>query len=259
MMFQQKEFAAGNHYFSINEAAGPGLLMVNNFAIKGSRKTMLVDTNIMVLGDVTAAAVGQVMNLAELDYIFISHMDIDHVGGIQAFLKQAPKARIVGSMTVMGKGQTLGIPAERFVVAMPGDEIDLGDRLIRVQDSLVEDGHTHWLYDTKTGTAFTSDAFGALHLGPVVQTAEEMSVEAFAQGFMIWQAMAFNSLPRYEVRVLQEAVKAWGRSNVKQIASTHGPVISDMRGMALELMSEMPLLRAEMPAPPPLPAHMRVC
>ena len=248
-----QEIAKGTYRFTNSFDFAPGaILPCNHFAIIGSNKTMLVDTNAPDHATQTIQELGEVMNVEELDYIFLTHMDTEHMGGVKELLKVVPKARLVGNMTNMGKGTSLyGIAPERFAVVFPGQEIDLGDRKVLVEPSFIEDGHTNWLLDTKTGTYFTSDAFGAIQFGPMADYAETVPCEAMAAGFALWQAANFNTLPLLDVRRFQESVNGLRRRDIQQIASAHGPVIRQELDQAYDLMETMPT--AEMTPPPPLP------
>lgn len=252
------EIAEGNYYFPDVFPIGEGQLQVNYYAIKGSQKNILVDTSTPFSIEGTIESVSKIIDLENLDYIFLTHMDLDHAGGVREILKLAPKARIVSSPTAFGKGTSLfGIPAEKFAIVFPGEEIDLGDRQIRVEPSLIEDGHTYWLFDNKTGTYFSSDAFGSIHLGPVAHFAEQVPAEAFAAGFSLWQHMNFNMLSRIDVSLFRQGLQAMKRLDIQRIASVHGPIIPQQDlGQVLELMSAQPT--AEMPPAPPLPDFLRL-
>src|SRR5690349_5388561 len=107
------EIAEGNYYFPDVFPIGEGQLQVNYYAIKGSQKNILVDTSTPFSIESTIESVSKIIDLENLDYIFLTHMDLDHAGGVREILKLAPKARIVSSPTAFGKGTSLfGIPAE---------------------------------------------------------------------------------------------------------------------------------------------------
>ncbi|HEX2912135.1 MAG TPA: MBL fold metallo-hydrolase [Chloroflexia bacterium] len=257
-MLAYQEIAESTYYFtSTFPFMGEALLPVNRFAIKGSKKSMVIDTGAPAQSRQSLQELSEVINPAELDYIFISHMDAEHYGGMFDLLAAAPKARIVCNMTSFGKGTSLyGIAPERFAVVFPGQEIDLGDRVVRVEPSLIEDGHTDWLFDTRTHTYFTSDAFGSIQFGPAALYAETVPSEAFFGGFTLWQGANFNMLPRVDLKKFEAALRHMQAQDVQQIASVHGPVIRQDVGQVFEMMLSMPT--AEMPAPPPLPPFLHL-
>lgn len=230
---------------------GNANLQVNIFAVQGSKKTMLIDSGGPIQAKDTIRALSEVFELEKLDYIFLTHLDVDHVGGVADLLKLAPKARLVGSGTNLGKGSAYGISPERFAVVFPGQEIDLGDRTLTVMPSIVEDGHTHWLIDSKTKVFFTSDAFGSVHLGQPTDFAEDVPFEAFAQGFTIWHKANFNMLPLLDAARFRENLAAIRSMDIQQVASAHGPVVRKELRQLFELMAPLPTV--QMPPMPPLP------
>ncbi len=253
------EIEQGIHYFpeSVEMLGGPMQLQINFFAVVGSKKSILIDTGMARQSEESIAALSKVIDPASLDYIFLSHLDAEHMGGVKELLKIAPKARIVGNMPVFGQGTTIHqFPRERCTVVFPGEEIDLGDRTLRVLDSLIEDGHTSWLLDSYSHTLFSSDAFGSVHLGPVNYFAENVPAEAFVRGFVMWQAMSFNMLPKVDVTQFRQEVEAMQNLDIQQIASVHGPIIRQEVKSAFELLNTLPT--AELPPPPPLPDFLRV-
>ncbi len=253
------EIAQGVHYFpeSGEIMGGQAHIQVNFFAVIGSKKNILIDTGVAYQAEDSIAAISKVINPADLDYIFLTHMDGDHIGGVKELLKIAPKARLVGNMTALGKGTDVyQLPVERFAVVFPGEEIDLGDRTLTVKESLVEDGHTSWLFDNKSHTFFTSDGFGALHFAPPVDFAENVPSEAFAGGFTTWQYMSFNMFPRLDVKRFRQQVAEVAKLDIQQIASVHGPIIRQDINQVLEMMEAMPT--AEIPPMPALPPFLRL-
>lgn len=252
------EIAEGTYYFPANEVINGGMarLQVNVYAIKGSEKTMIVDTSIPQRAGETIKAISQVIDPESIDYIFLTHVDVDHTGAMKDLLKLAPKARLIGSPTTMGKGMLYGVPMERFALIAPGEEINLGNHSVTVEPSIIEDGHTSWLLDNKTHTYFSSDAFGALHFGEVTDFAENVPVEAFGAGFTVWHGMNFHVLPLLDVNRFRLGVDRLRKLEIQQLASAHGPVIRQDIYQALELMERMP--SAELPPPPPVPPFLRL-
>ena len=247
------EFADNTHalYFDFPMPEGP-ILPIKQFVVKGSKKSILMDTGPFLAAENTIEALSKVMNPQDLDYIFLTHMDMDHVGGLHEILKLAPKARVVGNMTVMGKGLSMyRIDPTRFAAVFPGEEIDLGDHVIRVEESLIEDGHTSWLFDKTTRTFFTSDGFGSLQFGQAMPFADMVPESAYAQGFAMWQHMNFHMLPRLDMNQFRDIVNYMRSLDVRQIASVHGPVVRQDIMNVFDIMEGVP--GAELPPHPQLP------
>lgn len=119
-----------------------------------------------------------------VDYIFLTHIHLDHAGGAGALAARLPNARVVvhprgvahladpakliaATRAVYGDaafdrlyGEIVPIPAERLVAAAEGDRLDLAGRRF---DFLHTPGHAlHHvvIHDHGTNSVFTGDTFG---------------------------------------------------------------------------------------------------
>lgn len=231
---------------------GMGTLDVNFYAVVGTQKRMLIDTGSPVDAEKNIAALSKIIDPKSIDYIFVTHFDADHYGAMKALLELAPNARLVGNIGNMYKGTLfMGLSPERFAVVWPGQPIDLGGRMLTVEPAFVEDAFTWWLFDDKTRTYFSSDAFGAVQFGPPARYADEIPADAFIGGFTLWHQMNFSTLPALDATRFKEAVAQLAKRDIKNIASAHGPIIRKDFGTVFETMARLPSLG--LPAVPQLP------
>ncbi|MDR1917165.1 MAG: MBL fold metallo-hydrolase [Synergistaceae bacterium] len=122
--------------------------------------------------------------LTNVDYIFLTHIHLDHAGGAGLFMREMPCARLVvhergarhminpekliqGTVEVYGKskaerlyGEIIPVPSERVVVPSDGDEIQIGGRTIVCMDTPGHARHHLAFYDTSANAVFAGDAFG---------------------------------------------------------------------------------------------------
>jgi flavorubredoxin len=256
-MLNYGEFEKGSYYINGNHQLNPEMILpINRFLINGSKKKMLIDTGMMIEAKEMVKTVAEIINLEELDYIFLTHFDVDHWGAVPELLKYAPNVRIIGTMATMGKGESVGLPQDKFAVVFPGETIDLGDHQLTVENSLVEDGHTYWLFDNATNVYYTSDGFGSIQLGQPELFAESVDTDKFVQGFMMWHMLNFNSFPRYDYQRFVSLVDLQRKRDIKQIASVHGPIVRTDLQQAFDLISAVPV--AEQPPLPELPPFLRL-
>jgi glyoxylase-like metal-dependent hydrolase (beta-lactamase superfamily II) len=124
------------------------------------------------------------VDVANVDYLFLTHVHLDHAGGAGALMQALPNAKAVlhprgaphmidpaklikGAMAVYGEGPYLemygeiqAIPAERVIVAGDLQEFSFGGRVFQ---SLFTEGHArhhHCFYDASSQSVFTGDSFG---------------------------------------------------------------------------------------------------
>jgi glyoxylase-like metal-dependent hydrolase (beta-lactamase superfamily II) len=119
-----------------------------------------------------------------VDYLFVTHVHLDHAGGAGTLLRQLPRARallhprgaahlidpdklIAGTRTVYGDaayariyGEIAPIPAERVDVTQDGQRLRLGTREFEVAHTPGHALHHHALVDLDARGVFTGDVFG---------------------------------------------------------------------------------------------------
>ncbi|MCC7462440.1 MAG: MBL fold metallo-hydrolase [Gammaproteobacteria bacterium] len=119
-----------------------------------------------------------------VDYVFLTHVHLDHAGGAGALLRQLPRARallhprgaphmidpaklIAGSKQVYGEaefqrlyGQIVPIPAGRVDTTRDAERVRLGRREFDVLHTPGHALHHHTLFDRTARAAFTGDVFG---------------------------------------------------------------------------------------------------
>jgi glyoxylase-like metal-dependent hydrolase (beta-lactamase superfamily II) len=121
---------------------------------------------------------------ADLAHIAVTHIHLDHAGGVGAIAEAYPGAtvhvheagarhlvdpeRLVASATRIYGGATMAtlfgpvppVKAERLRALTDGDRIDLGDRVLRVLATPGHAKHQVAIADETTGAVFTGDALG---------------------------------------------------------------------------------------------------
>ncbi len=166
---------------------GFGLVPINAHVIR-ARQPVLVDTGIAVLQDSFLRELRSVIDPAELRWIWLTHLDADHIGNLRAVLAEAPNARIVTNYTGMGKMDLMGLPIDRAYLVNPGQTLDLGDRqLLAIRPPCYDAPETMGLFDKRSRLLVSSDCFGALMSQPA-ESVREMTRAALQEGMFMWSA-----------------------------------------------------------------------
>ncbi len=165
---------------------GLGLLPVNAFVLK-STEPVLIDTGLPADADEFLDALRAAVEPRDLRWIWLTHIDQDHVGSLGRLLTEAPRAKVVTSFLGVGKLSLFApIPPERLYLINPGQSIDVGDRsLVAVRPPAYDAPETTGAYDAKSGTFFSSDCFGALLAAPA-ENAEAIAPERLREGQTLW-------------------------------------------------------------------------
>ncbi|MEQ9812552.1 MAG: MBL fold metallo-hydrolase [Azospirillaceae bacterium] len=210
---------------------GLGVLPVNAFVLKG-REPMLVDTSIAAFGPAFLDTLGQVVDPADLRWIWISHADADHVGNLPAVLAAAPKARIATTFLGMGKMMMQGLPPERMHLLNPGDRLDLGDRVLTpVRPVYYDAPETLGFVDGRDDVLFAADSFGALLAAPV-ESAAALTPEALSDGMTAWARIDAPWLAGIDRARFAGTLAALARLDPGTVLSGHLP---EARGMTARL------------------------
>ena len=121
---------------------------------------------------------------ADVDWLILTHVHLDHAGGAGELMARLPNARLVvhprgarhmidpsklwaGASAVYGEavmereyGQLRPIPAERVIEAADGHVVDLAGRPLRCIDTPGHAKHHNAIHDARANVCFTGDVFG---------------------------------------------------------------------------------------------------
>ncbi len=131
------------------------------------------------------AALGELgIARAAVDYVFLTHVHLDHAGGAGLLMRELPRARavlhprgaphmidpaklIAGSKLVYGAarfarlyGELLPIAGERVQVAGDGERVSLGERTLELIHTPGHALHHYALVDPAHASLFSGDTFG---------------------------------------------------------------------------------------------------
>jgi glyoxylase-like metal-dependent hydrolase (beta-lactamase superfamily II) len=144
------------------EVPGLGFLPVNAFVIHATQP-VVVDTGLGLPDRDFLACVAEVIDPADIAWIWLTHPDRDHTGGLFALLDAAPHARVVTTFAGAGiMSAEHPLPMDRVYLLNPGQSLDAGDRrLTGFRPPLFDNPATVGVLDTSTGVCLSSDCFGA--------------------------------------------------------------------------------------------------
>lgn len=121
---------------------------------------------------------------ADVDWLILTHVHLDHAGGAGALMRQLPNARLLvhprgarhmidpsalvaGATAVYGEaeiarsyGAIVPVPAERVTLAEDGHAVDLAGRTLLCRDTPGHARHHLCVWDARSRSWFTGDTFG---------------------------------------------------------------------------------------------------
>lgn len=206
---------------------GLGIVPVNAHVIR-AQQPVLVDTGLAALNTEFMRELRSVIDPAALRWIWLTHMDADHVGNLRAVLAEAPLARVVTTYLGMGKMDLQQLPLDRVYLLNPGQALDAGDRhLVGLQPPCYDAPETLGLCDTRTRTLFSADCFGALMAEPA-DRAQDMSAMALREGIVGWAAIDAPWLRRMPAAYLATGFGMLRDFAPETVLSSHLPPATGM-------------------------------
>jgi flavorubredoxin len=211
--------------------AGDGLFLPANSMVIRGRLPVFVDTGAPVHRGPWLEKVFSVVEPEDVRWIFLSHDDGDHTGGLLDALERCPKATLVTNFFAAERLalEKPGLPLQRMRWIEPGGQLDAGDRVLQLFRPPIFDGPTtRGLFDPSTAAMWIVDTFACLTPGPL--EGEDLSDEQLSQMSAMNSAVspwhAWLDRAAYGRHV--DAVEAFG---ARAVASAHGPVL---RGTQLD-------------------------
>ncbi len=188
----------------------------NAYLIKGSEKTVLIDT---VYSELFYELEAQLQDVTKLDYIISLHAEQDHSGSIPLVLSKYPDAKLITSPKAKGiLMDLLNIPEESIITVDDGETLSLGDKTL-------EFIHTPWVHWPETMVAylkedkilFSCDFFGS-HLATTdLFVNDESKVYEAAKRYYAEIMMPYRNAIRKDL----DKISAY---DINIIAPSHGQI-----------------------------------
>ncbi len=222
-LFEPRKVA--NDVTSINAwlpVPGFGVLPVNAFLLH-AQQPVLVDTGMACLSNQFLEQLYAQLDPADIQWIWITHADFDHLGNLKDILNDAVNARIVTSFIGMAKMGLQGIPLDRMYLLNPGQHLDVGDRkLLAVTPPTFDAPETCGLFDTRHNTLFSADSFGALLQEPA-ESAQAVDADALREGCINWACLDAPWLHNTDPNKFSDVLAQIASLDAATILSSHLP------------------------------------
>ena len=171
--------------------------------------------------------------ISEPEYLFITHTEMPHCGGVGRCLAHFPKLTAVGDVSDLH----LVFPEfeGRFRPMSRGESLDLGGTQFAVVEAVFRDYiYTRWGFDTRNRTLFTGDGFAYSHYhmaGQCGQVAEEVSDLDIPGMTSQFAELAFAWTRYVDIEPYTERLDSllFDELGVNVIAPSHGLPITDPR------------------------------
>lgn len=141
----------------------PALFLPVNAFVLHAEQPVVIDTGLSTSDKDFVSDLAQVLDPADVRWIWITHPDRDHTGGLLKLLQAAPQARLVTTFLGFGiMSAEWDLPLDRLYLLNPGEALNVGDRRLQCfRPPLFDSPSTTGFLDDRTGALFSSDCFGA--------------------------------------------------------------------------------------------------
>ena len=222
-----------------------GVLPVNAYLIRGEQPT-LIDAGITPEQGEFMAALKELIDPRDLQWIVITHADRDHTGSLMQLLADAPNARVVTSFITVGI-MSVGnepIPPERAFLVRDGSTVDIGDRtLTATRPPLFDNPGTLAFFDPKQSILFSADCFGAPFATPEAALAEdvaEISDDELTPAHLLWGSVDSPWSHFVEEARFADNLAKFVKSDPQTVLSTHLPPIRGDLDRHLKTLMTLP-------------------
>ncbi|MFF8834092.1 MBL fold metallo-hydrolase [Streptomyces sp. NPDC015130] len=226
------------------EIPGIGHIPVNAYVLTAA-EPVVVDTGLSVEDRDFVAALGEVMDPADVRWIWLTHPDRDHTGGIFDLLDAAPDARVITTFVGAGIMTTeRALPMDRLYFLNPGQSLDVGDRSLHAfRPPLFDNPATVGFYDDRTRICFSSDCFG----GPMPSQeiaesghASDLKPEELQGAQLLWATLDSPWVHVVDAEKFRATIAPLREMNPEIVLCTHLPPAVRMTDRMLETIAMAP-------------------
>ncbi len=226
------------------EVPGLGHLPINSFVLH-AREPVVVDTGLSLPDRDFLATLSAVIDPATVSWIWLTHPDRDHTGGLFKLLEAAPNARLVTTFIAAGIMSTeRALPLERLYLLNPGQSLDVGDRTLHAfRPPLFDNPATVGFYDDRSRTCFSSDCYGAPLPSAELATGQDVRdvpAEQLRAGQLLWSAIDSPWVHNVDTAKYMKTVRSMSDMDAKTVLSTHLPPAIGLNPQLAAMLADAP-------------------
>ncbi|WP_042366092.1 MBL fold metallo-hydrolase [Streptacidiphilus neutrinimicus] len=223
------------------EVPGIGYIPVNAFVLHAGQP-VVVDTGLGLPDRDFLRTLAEVVDPADVRWIWLTHPDRDHTGGIRALLEAAPEAKLVTTFIAVGiMSCESPLPLDRIHLLNPGQSLDVGDRtLTAFRPPLFDNPATVGFFDDLTGVCFSSDCFGApMPTADVAESTDARGVPAedLRAAQLMWASVDSPWVENVDPKRFSDTFQPLRDRAPELVLSTHLPAADGITGPMIDTLS----------------------
>jgi flavorubredoxin len=208
---------------TFNDVLGVGMLAINSFVLH-AEQPMIVDSGTTADSEQMVAKLLEVVDPALVRWLWITHTDADHIGGVHLLLDRCPNMSVITNFVGFVKmGTHAPIPLRRVHLLNPGEHLDLGDRTVAaIRPPLFDAPETMGIHDPVSGAFFSSDCFGGL-LPLGVHSLDALAPGQLLAAQKLWMALDTPWVHSVDRKQFQRGIDTIAALEPSMILSGHLP------------------------------------
>jgi flavorubredoxin len=200
-----------------------GYLPNNSFLLQGP-SPMLVDTGARLHGQAWFDSLERRVELEALEWLWISHVDQDHIGNLPELLHRAKRMTVLAAPLALAKLDLAGINPERVRLLAEGEMLDIGGHRLEVLKPPFYDApETLGFFDHTDGLMFVADSFGTPFTEPR-NTIHSVENNTLLQSMRAWGELDVPWIPMVDRSKLFHRVSNLSARDPEYLLSSHLPV-----------------------------------
>lgn len=198
----------------------------NAFLIRG-KEPVLIDTSYSYRSEEFLATLRNLIDVATIRWVVVTHDDAEHIGNLECILKLAPEAKVLTPFIGYAKlrDTAQNVPLSRVHCVGPGESLTIADRTLSFfRPPFYDSCTTVGVLDKKTGNCFSSDCFGSivpLTHSPVDDDITGQPEEMFLQCMAEFNKVNASWIHMVDRAIFQRTLEGIAPMAPKFIFSTH--------------------------------------
>lgn len=206
----------------------------NSYLLKTEKPT-IIDTVDIQFGGQYIENLKAHIDLKEIQYIVINHVEPDHAGALPALVSQAPNAIIV--TTELGAEELkemFKLHNKEFLIIRDGDTLDIGGKTLKFFETpFLHTEETMITYSIEDKILFPCDQFSS-HIA-TYELFDDLAEEDFSQDFEVYYKLIMHPHRPY----VQDMVKKIKNLDIEIIAPSHGFILRKDAKKYIDLYDRM--------------------
>ncbi|HZK43114.1 MAG TPA: FAD-dependent oxidoreductase [Syntrophomonadaceae bacterium] len=192
----------------------------NAYLIKGSEKTVLIETVKEDFFDEYIKNIEEVVNLTDIDYLIMNHTEPDHAGSVEKLLERIPGLTVLGSATAMTFLEAIVNTSFSHKAVEDQEILSLGNKTLK----FISAPFLHWpdsqyTYLIEDKVLFTIDSFGTHYSDE--RMFNDLIEEDFTESLKYYFDMIMGPFKKYILEALDKIEKL----DYEIICPGHGPIL----------------------------------